>query len=252
MTTAETLVVRLPEVTRGRRVVLRRVEATFAPCSLHALVGPNGAGKSSLLRVIAGVDTARGSVCLGREDLLRLRPEARARVVAWVPQAPVVPEGVSVLHVVELARAFRGEASRVVLERALVALARCGVEGLARRSFEELSAGQRQRVVLARALATDAAVLLLDEPFSALDLSAALELEELLGGLARGGVTVIVVLHDLAQAARLGARVHVLAEGTLVASGTSAEALTPAVLARVWGVRAEDSSLTRFVRIGAP
>jgi iron complex transport system ATP-binding protein len=252
MAAPEPLVVRLPEVTRGRRVILRGVEVAFAPCSLHAIVGPNGAGKSSLLRVLAGVDEARGSACLGKDDLLRMGPEARARVVAWVPQAPSVPEGVSALHVVELARAFRGEPSRVVREHARAALARCGVEGLAEQPFDELSAGQRQRVVLARAVATEARVLLLDEPFSALDLGAAIALEELLGDLARGGATVIAVLHDLAQAARLAARVHVIADGTLAASGTAREALTPAVLARVWGVRAEDATLTRFVRVEAP
>ena len=233
-------------------MVLRAIEATFVPCKVHAIVGPNGAGKSSLLRVLAGVEPASGVVRFGAADLLHARPEVRARSMAWVPQAPSVPEGVSVLHVVSLARALRGERSDVVRTRATQALERCGVAHLAERPFDELSAGQRQRVVLARALATEAPVLLLDEPFAALDLSAALALESLLVDLARSGSTVVVVLHDLAQAARIASEVHVLAEGSLVASGMPAEALSAAVLARVWGVRAEDATLTRFATLERP
>ena len=252
MRSADALVVALPAIARGARVVLREVTLTLEPCTVHALGGPNGAGKSTLLRALAGVDPARGSVRLGDAELLGADPAARARDVAWVPQTPAIPEGVSARHVVALARALRGEPSRVVAEHVERALARCGVRHLADRPFDELSAGQRQRVVLARALATEARVLLLDEPFAPLDLGAALAMEALLGDLARAGALVVVVLHDLAQAARLAARVHVLAEGAVVASGPPDEALAPEVLARVWGVRAEDASLARFVLAEGP
>jgi iron complex transport system ATP-binding protein len=219
---------------------------------VHALVGPNGAGKSTLVRALAGVEHVCGSVRLGDLELVDAPAAERARHVAWVPQAPAVPEGVTARHVVELGRAGRGEGSAARRDHVDRALAQCGASALADRRFESLSAGERQRVVIARAITTGAAVLLLDEPFAPLDLGAALIVEELLAGLARNGAIVVVVVHDLAQAARLASRVHVLCEGRLAISGSPSEALAPAVLARVWGVRATDPSLTRFAPCEAP
>jgi iron complex transport system ATP-binding protein len=233
-------------VRRGPAVVLRNVAGSCAGGAIHAVLGPNGAGKSTLLRAFAGIDAATGAVHLGGVALHTLSPEDRARHVAWVPQTPAVPDDVTVEHVVSLARARRGESRVVVREKAHRALAQCGVERLAARTFSELSAGQRQRVVIARALATDAPLLLLDEPFSALDLQASLRLDVLLRELATRSMTVLVVMHDLAHALRLADRVLVLANGSLVAAGPPRATLTDDLLARVWGVRPLDASLASF------
>ncbi len=239
----------LHEVRRGSAVVLRDVKALCAQGTLHAILGPNGAGKSTLLRALAGLEPSRGAVRFAEHALHDASPSSRARLVAWVPQSPAIPEDVSVAHVVSLARAHRGESRATVELKTRRALARCGVEDLHERSFAELSAGQRQRTVIARALATEAPVLLLDEPFSALDLRASLRLDELLRDLARAGCVVLVVLHDLAHAARLADEVHVIAEGTRLASGPPSATLTESMLARVWGVRATDTSLHAFATI---
>ncbi len=224
------------EVRRGSVSVLRQVRACCKAGTLHAVVGPNGAGKSTLLRALAGLDPSTGSILLGEQTLHDAGPEIRARALAWVPQVSSIPEGISVAHSVSLARAFRGESRATVHEMAHRALVRCGIEDLAARTFSTLSAGQRQRAAIARALATEAPVVLLDEPFSALDLRAGLLLDALLQDLARTGAIVLVVLHDLGHAARIADCIHVLAGGTLVASGPPDEALSAAILTKVWGV----------------
>jgi iron complex transport system ATP-binding protein len=243
---ADALCFTIDRVMRGQAVVLERVGASCDPCMLHAIVGPNGAGKSTLLRALAGLERFAGTVALGTFDLAHAEPRARASRVAWVPQSPAVPEGVTVRHVVALGRVWRDEDAATRERSVVTALQTCGVEPLADRLFEELSAGQRQRVVLARAIATDAPVLLLDEPFAALDLGASLALERLLRERVAGGAIVVAALHDLTQAARIADRVTVLEAGRAVTTGSPAEALTPEVLARVWGVRPVDPALRAF------
>lgn len=225
---------------------LAEVRVTLEPGIVHAVVGPNGAGKSTLLRAVAGLDPFAGEVRYGEACLVPGPAEARARVVAWVPQEPHVPGGVTVAHVVSLARAFRGEPRAAVATHVERALERVSLTSERDRLFEELSAGQRQRAVVARALATEAPVLLLDEPFAAMDLGAALALEDLLAQLALEGRVVVVVVHDLAQAARMAGCVHVVDRGRLVASGAPREALSAARLEALWGVRALSEDLAAF------
>ncbi len=237
---------------RGAHPVLAEVAWQCDPCGLHAIVGPNGAGKSTVLRVLAGLERFEGSVAIGDRDLTRADAKLRASLLAWVPQAHAVPEGVRARHVVELGRAWHTETAALRRGHVEAALEACGVGHLADRWFEELSAGQRQRVVLARALATDAPVLLLDEPFASIDLGAALALEALLRTFVRRGKLAVVVLHDLAQASRLAERVLVLAGGRAVTEGPPLSALSPRTLADVWGVRAVDPSLSRFLPSESP
>jgi iron complex transport system ATP-binding protein len=251
MARADELVVRVDEALRGGIARLACVDLTLAGGTVHAVVGPNGAGKSTLLRAMAGLDPLRGCIRYGRASLVPGRAEHRARTLAWVPQEPSVPEGVTVAHVVALARALRGEANSTVAGHVDRALERVRLTAERDRLFESLSAGQRQRAVIARALATEAPVLLLDEPFAALDLGAVLTLERLLRDLAREGRLVVVVVHDLAQAARMADVVHVLDRGRLVASGAPREALTADRLAALWGVRSRDGSLDAFELVEA-
>jgi len=136
-------------------------------------------------------------------------------------------------------KGWLGLATPQDLERALEALARLGIEALAERSVETLSGGERQLVMVARALVQDPQVLLLDEPTAHLDLARRLALVELVRELAQSGKSALLVSHDLALSARAGDRVALLAEGRILAAGPPAEALTPARLARTFGVDAE-------------
>jgi len=204
------------------------------------LLGPNGAGKSTLVRMLSGVLAPyRGSIRLFGAELAGLARIEIARRVAVVPQETPSDLPYTALETVLLGRhphlaglAFESDAD---LELAHAALAQLGAEELAERPVAELSAGERQRVAAARALAQDTPALLLDEPTSFLDLRFQVELFDLVRGLAARGRAILAVLHDLNLAAEYCDRVVLLAGGRLDAAGPTAETLTYANLTRVYG-----------------
>ncbi|MFJ4082971.1 ABC transporter ATP-binding protein [Streptomyces iakyrus] len=221
------------------RPVLRGVDMTVRPGELTALIGLNGCGKSTLLRLAAGLlRPDAGRVLLGADDLARLSRRATARRVALLHQsAPAVP-GMTVRHLVRQGRyAARGplgmlrEGDDPVVRRALRDV---GVEQWADRDVDALSGGERQRVRLAMALAQDTRVLLLDEPTTYLDLHHQLDVLQTVVRLREErGLTVVMVLHDLAHAARFAERIVALREGRVVADGTPKQVVTPGLLAEV-------------------
>ncbi|GMU63975.1 MAG: ABC transporter ATP-binding protein [Acidobacteriota bacterium] len=216
------------------------IDLELAAGEVVGVLGPNGAGKSTLVKALSGtVGPCRGSVRLLGDELASLSRREIARRVAVVPQEPVFDFPFTVLELVLLGRhphlsglAFESERD-VALARA--ALERIGAGELAPRPVDELSAGERQRVVLARALAQRSPILLLDEPSSFLDLRYQVELFDLLRALAAEGRAVLTVLHDLNLAAEYCDRVVLLAGGRVEAAGPTAEVLTWAHLTRVYG-----------------
>jgi iron complex transport system ATP-binding protein len=225
---------------RGREV-LRGVDLHAGPGEVVGLLGPNGSGKSTLLKVLSGVLPGyRGSARVGGDEVSALPRRELARRLAVVPQESTFAFPFSVLEVVLLGRhphleglAFEGERD---VEVARQALERCGAEELAGRRIQELSSGERQRVVFARALAQETPALLLDEAASFLDVRHQVEVYELVRELARScRVTVLAVLHDLGMAAALCDRAVLLSEGRVVAAGPVAEVFTAEHLGRVFG-----------------
>ncbi|CAL9346614.1 ABC transporter ATP-binding protein [Streptomyces sp. enrichment culture] len=221
------------------RPVLRGVDLTVRPGELTALIGLNGCGKSTLLRLAAGLlRPAEGRVLLGGDDLARLSRRSVARRIALLHQAaPAVP-GMTVRQLVRQGRyAARGplgmlrEGDDPVVRRALRDV---GVQEWAERPVDALSGGERQRVRLAMALAQDTRVLLLDEPTTYLDLHHQLDVLQTVVRLrAERGLTVVMVLHDLAHAARFAERIVALRDGRVVADGAPKEVVTPGLLADV-------------------
>ena len=215
------------------------VDLAVGAGELVGVLGPNGAGKSTLVRLLSGVlAPERGEVRLGGDPLASLAPRERARRLAVVPQEPAIELPFTALELVLLGRhphlagfAFESELD---LERARAALGRTGVETLADRDVATLSSGERQRVILARALAQEAPVLLADEPASFLDLRHQVETFDLLRDLADAGRAVLVVLHDLNLAAEYCDRVVLLREGQVFAAGRAETTLTYANLTRVY------------------
>ena len=226
----------------GQRQVLRSITLSVAGGEVVALVGPNGAGKSTLLRVLSGVVPARGGQAwLNEVDLLRLPAGERARRLAVVPQMIKLPEAFTVGEIVLMGRTphlalWAGE-SRKDCDVAWDAMQRTQVEGLSRRRVDELSGGEQQRVVIARALAQEPQVLLLDEPTAHLDLRHQVAVLELVRSLAHEhGLAVLLTLHDLNQAAHFADRVALLDQGTIVAQGAPEAVFTAERLSGVYGV----------------
>lgn len=213
---------------------LDRVGLRLESGMLAGLIGPNGAGKSTLLQVAAGLLPATGArIRWAGRDLDRVPILERGRCAAWVPQEARFEFGFSVRSVIAQGRYAHGDDDSGVDAM----LRQFELESLAMRPVHRLSGGERERVMLARALTTEAPLQLWDEPLAALDPRHALELLRLARARADQGATILFSLHDLRVAHCLDF-VAVLHRGRLQAAGAPEEVLTPELLQEVFGVRA--------------
>jgi len=226
-------------------LALNGVTLNLGPGELVAIVGPNGAGKSTLLRILSGfLRPTRGGVFVDGVALNKLKRRDAARRFAFVPQYSEVNLPYTVGEMVAFARyphlgPFRpaGREDRAAVARALAAT---DVAPLAHRPMSQLSGGEFQRVVLARALAQEPAVVFVDEPTAHLDLAHEGRILGLLRRFNRDeGMAVVAVMHDLAAAATYFPRVVLLAAGRVVGDGAPAEVLTPGNVAAAYGVAVE-------------
>ncbi|MBK8990079.1 MAG: heme ABC transporter ATP-binding protein [Chloroflexi bacterium] len=229
----------------GSRIILQDISLNIAPGQILAVIGPNGAGKSTLVRAVSGVLPAqKGQVSIGGRPLHSLTANQRARCLAVVPQARQLPGAFTVYETILLGRTaylgWLGKTGSQDHEQAQWALQRTRLTDLAARKVGELSGGEQQRVLLARALAQAAPVLLLDEPTTHLDLQHQSGLLNLLRELAlEQKLAVLIVLHDLNLASLYADRVALLVDGRIQAIGSPADVLTSSSLTAVFQVPIE-------------
>jgi iron complex transport system ATP-binding protein len=233
------------------RTLVDRVSLHVAPAEVVGLVGPNGAGKSTLLRTVyRAVRPTSGRVLLDGEDVRRMPGRALARRLAAVLQETPLDFDLSVYDVVAMGRtphkrAFEGDGAD---DRAVImnALAELGAADLVHAPFSRLSGGEKQRILIARALTQRAGTMVLDEPTNHLDLRHQLDTLRLVRRL---GTTAVVALHDLNLAAAFCDRICVLAGGRAIATGTPAQVLTTGLLAEVYRI---DADVAPHPRTGIP
>lgn len=223
---------------RNGKPVLTSLSLQISAGEVFGIIGPNGAGKSTLLMALAGLlPLASGTLYLGDTDPSLVAPLARARHVGYLPQHPVLAWPLSVRELVGQGR-FPHPANREADTKAIdAALARTELTALAERDVASLSGGECARAHLARLLAGGHELLLCDEPVAALDPYHQLAFLALLRSLAREDRAIVVVLHDLALAARWCDRVLVLSGGRMVATGAPHLVLDDGLLQRVFRVR---------------
>lgn len=234
-------------IVRAGRPVVAGVSARLRPGRITVILGPNGAGKSSLVKAVAALIPAQGRIMLGERNVATLAPSKRGRLVGYLPQDSVVHWNLRVGDAVALGRiphlspfAGLGSDDHAAIADALSATD-AGV--LVDRLLDTLSGGERARVLLARVLAGRPAWLLADEPLASLDPAHQLDILARFVGLAAGGMGIVLVLHDLVQAARLADDVLLMKDGRAVAFGPADDVLTAPALSALYDVEVEMMSV---------
>jgi len=211
---------------------LDNINLSIGAGEMVGLLGPNGSGKTTLIKLVSGIlKPTQGGIRLDGSDLSHLSRKSIARSIAVVPQHFHIAFAFTTTEIVTLGRTpfLRAFAGETEADRQLVAdaLGRIGIRGLAKRPFDGLSGGERQKVILAMALAQQPKLLLLDEPTVHLDIAHQVEILELVRSLnAEQGITVVAAMHDLNLASLYFDRLVLLKEGRVVADGTPAQVLT--------------------------
>lgn len=222
----------------GRRI--EDIDLTLVEGEVLCLLGPNGAGKTTLLRcLIGGLRPSAGRILLGGQEVASLSPRELARRMAYVPQATQPAFGHLVREMVVMGRSAHlgrfdtpGPADH---DRAGAALERVGLDHLADRSFAEVSGGERQLCLLARALAQEARLLILDEPAASLDFGNQLRLLEIVSDLRRDGLGILMCTHHPDHALQVGTRFLALQEGAIHATGPVEDLARPGYLTSLYG-----------------
>jgi iron complex transport system ATP-binding protein len=207
-----------------------------------SLIGPNGSGKTTLLRAVAGLIRHEGSVNMLGAPANEMPRRKLAKQIAFVPQIPVIPAGMSVLDYALIGRTpyipYLGSETGDDIEIVASVLEKLDLVGLASRSIDSLSGGELQRVILARALAQQSPILLLDEPTTGLDVGHQQDVFDLVDSLRKeSGLTVLSAIHDLTLAAHFSGRLALMSKGRVVAEGAPEEVLTESAIQAHFGAR---------------
>ena len=232
----------------GSHRVLKGVNVDVADGTLVNVLGPNGTGKSTLFRCILGLNKHyQGTIIVNGKDIRTLNIRERAKEMAYIPQSHKPVYDYAVIDVVLMsAGASAGmlfSPKRIHVERAYAALDRVGIAHLADRPYTQISGGEQQLVLIARALAQDASTLIMDEPTSALDYGNTVRVLSCVRQLTEEGLTIIQSTHQPDQAFLYADKTLVLHEGAVLAYGTPKETITAGLISKIYGVDVEVNSL---------
>lgn len=223
------------------RQVFRGLSFSVQEGDVLGVVGPNGCGKTTLIKCIDRILQPEGELRIRGKEISEYHHDELARTVAYVPQALSIGMAMNVLEVVLMGRRpyVRWRISDNDLSLATGVLEQLGISHLAFRKLTQVSGGERQKVMIARAMVQEPSLLLLDEPTSALDIRYQLEVMTLIRSVVRQqNIAAMLAIHDLNLAARFCDRILVLHQGKIVASGAPADLLKPPLIEQVYGVRA--------------
>ena len=232
----------------GRHEVLHDISLSIPDTTLVNVLGPNGVGKSTLFRCILCLnDSYEGTITVNGQDLRRLSIRERARLISYIPQSHAAVYNYEVLDVVLMStgtdlRLFNNP-GRAHVARAMAALEKIGIEHLAHRPFTEISGGEQQMVLIARALAQDAKTIVMDEPTSALDYGNTVRVLSCVRQLAREGMSIIQSTHQPDQAFLYADKTLVIYDGRVRAFGDPKDVITADLISDIYGVDVEINSL---------
>jgi len=236
----------------GEREILHSVSFAAAPGEILGVAGPNGCGKTTLIKCIDRIFEPEGRVEFDGKNLRELTTTEVAQIIAYVPQALTIGMAMSVFDTILLGRRpyIRWSVSDEDFERVSSTIRELGIQHLAFRKMTQISGGERQKVMIARAMVQDPSLLLLDEPTSALDLRHQLEVMELVRNVTRDKqACVVMAVHDLNLASRFCDRLIVMKEGRIVALGAPSELLTEALIREVYQVEALISRESGYLQV---
>ncbi len=225
----------------GDKKILNNISAEFKPGKMHGIIGPNGAGKSTLLKNMCRIwEPQAGTIFINDTDYRSISRKALSAIITMVPQNPTIGFPISVYDIVSMGRhphlgRFQSlmHNDREIIERALKITQTYDLKD---RNINELSGGECQLAVIARALATEASIVLLDEPTSDLDIKHGLTIMDLLCGLKEEGKTILVNVHDLNLARRYCDTISIINKGGIVYRGVPSEAFSEENIREVFGV----------------
>ncbi|SHO57552.1 ABC transporter ATP-binding protein [Vibrio quintilis] len=232
------------QLTHGTRAIVHDLSVSFPQGKVTAIVGPNGCGKSTLLNGLARVHPpASGSVYIDGKDIYSIPSGKVALKLALLPQETLAPDGITVRELVRfgrhphqgLLRQWHSDDNTVISQ----ALAAANLQDLSDRLLDTLSGGQRQRAWIAMCIAQETPLLLLDEPTSALDLGHQIEVFELIRTLAAQGKSIVMVVHDIAMAARYADHLIAMKDGRIIATGSPEQVITGPLLKSLYGIDCE-------------
>jgi iron complex transport system ATP-binding protein len=221
--------------------ILDDLDVAVDGSEILSLVGPNGSGKTTLIKCIDRILKPKGSILLDGKEVERMSRQEVARIIGYVPQSSSTPLATTVFDTVLMGRRphINWRVSDADLDKVADVLERLHLEELAMRDFAQLSGGQKQKVLIARALAQEPAVLLLDEPTSNLDMRHQLEVMETISSLVKEKrISAVMAIHDLNLASRFSDKLVMLKNGRVWAAGEPKALLNEANIGKVYGIEA--------------